>query len=78
MRAIAPDVAAIASFSQTDHILADLYDLTAKTVTWRVAPKPYPRPADQIRQKSRSKSRGDALERQNERIRQRQIEAEGG
>jgi hypothetical protein len=35
-----------ARWSQTDHILADLYDLIRATVKWQQAPPKYPRPGD--------------------------------
>jgi hypothetical protein len=68
--AAAPDVAAVNSWTPTDYLLADLFDLTAQAHF--KDPKLYPRPIDAIEKRQRTAARHAALEVQNERIKARE------
>lgn len=54
-RAINPDGAAIAAWGVTDYLLADLFDITAKTHFKN--PEPYPRPAVVVERRNRDNER---------------------
>lgn len=70
MRAVAPDAVELASWTAGDYIEAALYDLTAKVHFKN--PKPYPRPADAIRQRRRDEARHAALLVQQQRIKSKE------
>lgn len=76
VHAVHPESALIAAWSPTDYVLADLYDITARAHF--KDPKPYPRPADAIRERQRRDARREALQRQKERVARQRALAESG
>lgn len=69
VRALDPEAAAVASMPPVGYVLMDLFDLQAQAKFKN--PKPYPRPADVIRQRQRTAARHEALERQRDRAKGR-------
>lgn len=72
VRKAAPDTAQIASWTQTDYLLADLFDVYARVHFEN--PKPYPRPGDAIREREAQERRRAQLEAQLQRQRAREQE----
>lgn len=72
VRAAQPDTAAIAQWSATEYLLADLFDITAKAA-FR-SPKPYPRPAEALERRARDEARAIALTEQQQRIKRQREE----
>jgi hypothetical protein len=66
VRTVDPDLAATAEWTADTYMLADLFDLHARTSFKN--PKPYPRPADALRKKRQADARHAALERQARRV----------
>lgn len=71
LAAVDPDGVALGAWSETDYLLADLFDITAKSHFQE--PKPYPRPADVIRRRQREAKTTAFLAAQAERNRLRDL-----
>lgn len=75
VRELAPEVAAQADWSPEGYLIADLFDAFARANF--KDPKPYPRPAEQVRQRQRAEARRSALEAQRERAKTQMKQLEG-
>jgi hypothetical protein len=71
VRAVDPDAAAMSEMPPVGYVLMDFFDLFARAKFQN--PKPYPRPADVLRERQRA----EALERQRDRANARRQSATG-